>query len=83
MNMPPVKYIWRKKFNASTVLYICCRYALVANVVYLFALAGRLKEGVSHSPCVHPRKKAGTHLVSERSMTILTSCLRCLHSSDA
>ncbi|KAK0497314.1 hypothetical protein EDD18DRAFT_1161578 [Armillaria luteobubalina] len=37
-----VKYIWGSKFRLSTVLYLCCRYALVANVLYLLAIAGQL-----------------------------------------
>ncbi|KAK0218206.1 hypothetical protein IW262DRAFT_1122810 [Armillaria fumosa] len=37
-----VKYIWGSKFRLSTVLYICCRYALVANVLYLLAIARQL-----------------------------------------
>ncbi|KAL5496097.1 hypothetical protein ACEPAH_3014 [Sanghuangporus vaninii] len=37
-----VKYIWGKKFRFSTALYICCRYALIANVLYLAAIAGRI-----------------------------------------
>ncbi len=37
-----VKYMWGSKFKLSTVLYICCRYALVANVLYLLAIAKKL-----------------------------------------
>ncbi|KAG7086151.1 hypothetical protein E1B28_002111 [Marasmius oreades] len=37
-----VKYIWGSKFRLSTVLYIWCRYALVANVLYLLAIGNRL-----------------------------------------
>lgn len=43
-----VKYIWRKRFRISTLLYIFCRYALVANVVYLLAIAGKLSQGCDH-----------------------------------
>ncbi|EGN97622.1 hypothetical protein SERLA73DRAFT_161580 [Serpula lacrymans var. lacrymans S7.3] len=39
-----VKYIWGAKFKTSTVLYVCCRYALLANVLYLLAIAHVLKE---------------------------------------
>ncbi|KAF8879164.1 hypothetical protein BD779DRAFT_1676556 [Infundibulicybe gibba] len=41
------KYIWGARFRLSTALYICCRYALVANVVYLLTISGRLEQGVS------------------------------------
>ncbi|KAH7904440.1 hypothetical protein BJ138DRAFT_1019153, partial [Hygrophoropsis aurantiaca] len=34
-----VKYIWGVKFKFSTALYICCRYALLANLLYLLAIA--------------------------------------------
>ncbi|KAJ7901139.1 hypothetical protein B0H14DRAFT_2493470 [Mycena olivaceomarginata] len=37
-----VKYIWKERFRLSTALYIGCRYALVANVLYLLAIAHRL-----------------------------------------
>ncbi|KAF8069933.1 hypothetical protein FPV67DRAFT_1667839 [Lyophyllum atratum] len=37
-----VKYIWKQKFRISTVLYICCRYALVANVVYLLTISNKI-----------------------------------------
>ncbi|KAJ6527150.1 hypothetical protein B0H19DRAFT_869844, partial [Mycena capillaripes] len=37
-----VRYIWREKFRFSTALYICCRYALVANILYLLAIADKL-----------------------------------------
>ncbi|KAF8156564.1 hypothetical protein B0H34DRAFT_709679 [Crassisporium funariophilum] len=37
-----VKYFWNKKPTASTALYIACRYAMVANVLYTFALAEKL-----------------------------------------
>ncbi|PBK86648.1 hypothetical protein ARMGADRAFT_940293, partial [Armillaria gallica] len=37
-----VKYMWGSKFKLSTVLYICCRYALIANVLYLLAIAKKL-----------------------------------------
>jgi hypothetical protein len=34
-----VKYIWSRRFTISTILYICCRYALLANLLYLFAVS--------------------------------------------
>ncbi|EPQ56046.1 hypothetical protein GLOTRDRAFT_13648, partial [Gloeophyllum trabeum ATCC 11539] len=37
-----VKYIWGHKFRISTLLYVFCRYALVANILYLLAVAGKL-----------------------------------------
>ncbi|KAF4585119.1 hypothetical protein EYR40_001955 [Pleurotus pulmonarius] len=46
-----VKYIWGSKVRLSTTLYIFCRYALVANVLYLLAIANRLKQRV-HVPVV-------------------------------
>ncbi|KAJ8523059.1 hypothetical protein ONZ45_g390 [Pleurotus djamor] len=44
-----VKYIWGQSFRLSTILYIFCRYALLANVLYLLAIANKLQHG-SHSP---------------------------------
>ncbi|KAH8103439.1 hypothetical protein BXZ70DRAFT_1005859 [Cristinia sonorae] len=51
-----VKYVWRDKFRFSTVLYICCRYALMANVLYLLAISGKLtdKVGVGRQPAAPP-----------------------------
>ncbi|KAJ7021866.1 hypothetical protein C8F04DRAFT_1139587 [Mycena alexandri] len=37
-----VQYIWKERFRLSTALYIGCRYALVANILYLLAIAGQL-----------------------------------------
>lgn len=37
-----VEYIWRTKFQLSTVLYILCQYARVANVLYLLSIGGKL-----------------------------------------
>ncbi|KAH8103441.1 hypothetical protein BXZ70DRAFT_730264 [Cristinia sonorae] len=37
-----VKYIWQRKFGVPTALYILCRYALVANILYLLDIAGKL-----------------------------------------
>uniref|UniRef100_A0A0W0ETV2 DUF6533 domain-containing protein n=1 Tax=Moniliophthora roreri TaxID=221103 RepID=A0A0W0ETV2_MONRR len=37
-----VKYMWGTKPRLSTALYILCRYALVANVLYLLAIAKKL-----------------------------------------
>jgi len=37
-----VKYIWGSKFHLSTLMYILCRYSLVANVLYLLAISKKL-----------------------------------------
>ena len=43
-----VKYMWRnKKWRLSTFLYIACRYALPANILYLLAIAHKLGSRVS------------------------------------
>ncbi|KAL0570700.1 hypothetical protein V5O48_011263 [Marasmius crinis-equi] len=39
-----VEHIWRSKLRFSTVLYVLCRYALVANVLYLLAISKHLGE---------------------------------------
>ncbi|KAL1702024.1 hypothetical protein EV121DRAFT_187671, partial [Schizophyllum commune] len=39
-----VQYIWRRKFGLTTILYVCCRYALAANVLYLLAISGHIHE---------------------------------------
>ncbi|KAF5332916.1 hypothetical protein D9757_015243, partial [Collybiopsis confluens] len=39
-----VKYIWGAKIRISTIIYILCHYALVANVLYLLAISKVLKQ---------------------------------------
>ncbi|KAJ3789805.1 hypothetical protein GGU10DRAFT_26054 [Lentinula aff. detonsa] len=39
-----VEYLWTTKFRLSTFLYILCRYALLANTLYLVDIAGKLTE---------------------------------------
>ncbi|TCD61729.1 hypothetical protein EIP91_007996, partial [Steccherinum ochraceum] len=41
-----VQYLWRDKFRLSTILYVFCRYALVANVLYLLAISDKLTDEV-------------------------------------
>ncbi|KAJ6483136.1 hypothetical protein C8R45DRAFT_830398, partial [Mycena sanguinolenta] len=44
-----VQYIWKQKFRLSTALYIGCRYAMIANVLYLLAIANKLGHTVGSS----------------------------------
>ncbi|KAJ7312769.1 hypothetical protein DFH08DRAFT_821931 [Mycena albidolilacea] len=37
-----IQYIWNQRFRLSTALYIGCRYALLANVLYLLAIEDKL-----------------------------------------
>ncbi|KAF9000993.1 hypothetical protein BDQ17DRAFT_1492782, partial [Cyathus striatus] len=37
-----IKYIWLGKIRLSTFLYVCCRYAMVANVIFALALVEKL-----------------------------------------
>ncbi|KAJ3752989.1 hypothetical protein EV360DRAFT_54228, partial [Lentinula raphanica] len=39
-----VQYFWTSKVRLSTFLYILCRYALLANVLYLLDIAGKLTD---------------------------------------
>ncbi|KAJ3895216.1 hypothetical protein GG344DRAFT_86044 [Lentinula edodes] len=34
-----VKYIWGSRIRVSTIVYILCHYALLANVLYLLAIS--------------------------------------------
>ncbi|KAJ3789787.1 hypothetical protein GGU10DRAFT_342362 [Lentinula aff. detonsa] len=38
-----VKYIWGSKIRVSTIIYILCHYALLGNILYLFAISHMLK----------------------------------------
>ncbi|EJD05287.1 uncharacterized protein FOMMEDRAFT_105526 [Fomitiporia mediterranea MF3/22] len=42
-----VKYMWGRKFRFSTILYVFCRYALPANVLYVFAVTGKFSSKTS------------------------------------
>lgn len=45
-----VRYMWRsKEWKVSTFLYIFCRYALPANLLYLLAIANKLGSRVRYS----------------------------------
>jgi hypothetical protein len=37
-----VNYIWKKPFRLSTPLYLCCRYALAANLIYVLAISSEV-----------------------------------------
>ncbi|KAF8991231.1 hypothetical protein BDQ17DRAFT_1255132, partial [Cyathus striatus] len=37
-----VRYIWKVKFRPPTTLYVFCRYAMVANVIYVLAISGKI-----------------------------------------
>ncbi|KAI0759360.1 hypothetical protein BC629DRAFT_1657167 [Irpex lacteus] len=39
-----IQYMWTKRsvHRLSTLLYICCRYALLANILYLLAISNKL-----------------------------------------
>ncbi|KAJ3986009.1 hypothetical protein F5890DRAFT_1385045, partial [Lentinula detonsa] len=37
-----VEYIWKARLSFSTVFYIFCRYALLANVLYLLEISNLL-----------------------------------------
>lgn len=43
-----VRLVWRSRFRFSTLLYICCRYALVANVLYLLIIVNTLEPTQCH-----------------------------------
>ena len=48
-----VKYIWQgQRLTLITPLYILCRYALVANVLYLLAIGGELGQQVGIIACI-------------------------------
>ena len=38
------KLIWSQTLGVTTVLYVLCRYALVANVLYLLAISQLIDE---------------------------------------
>jgi hypothetical protein len=62
--------MWTKKslHRLSTILYILCRYAMVANVLYLLAVAGRLG-----SSCDTWYKFVGAISVAARA-AVLSTC---------
>jgi len=62
-----VRYMWGTKFRLSTLLYILCRYALVANILYLIAAAGWL-----HQSCDTWYKISGALSVLGRTAVLVT-----------
>jgi len=42
-----VRYIWGARFSLSTVFYVFCRYALVANLLYLLEISNILGSSLS------------------------------------
>ncbi|KAJ3801736.1 hypothetical protein GGU11DRAFT_768102 [Lentinula aff. detonsa] len=44
-----VEYIWKARLSLSTVFYIFCRYALLANVLYLLEISNLLGSSLSLS----------------------------------
>ncbi|KAF9254699.1 hypothetical protein L218DRAFT_938340 [Marasmius fiardii PR-910] len=70
-----VKYIWKaKKWQLSTILYVCCRYALVANVLYLLDIAQKLSSRVGF--CDVWYKIIGALSVFGRAAVIITLTAR-------
>jgi len=51
-----IAYIWFSRWRVSTILYFFCRYSLVANVVYVFAIS----EGFGGLDCTTGYKICGT-----------------------
>ncbi|KAJ3995605.1 hypothetical protein F5050DRAFT_1573241, partial [Lentinula boryana] len=43
-----VEYIWKARLSRSTVYYVFCRYALVANVLYLLEISNILGSRVRY-----------------------------------
>ncbi|KAF8233733.1 hypothetical protein L208DRAFT_1554759 [Tricholoma matsutake] len=72
-----VKYVWNARFRMSTFLYICCRYALVANIIYLLTISTKLGYMISGSLSVLGRAAviiiwtARTYAVFGRNRVIL------------
>ncbi|KAJ7200143.1 hypothetical protein GGX14DRAFT_466865 [Mycena pura] len=69
-----VEYMWKQRFRLSTALYICCRYALVANVLYLLAIAEKL--GSTVRQCNFWYKIIGALSVLGRAAVIAVFCIR-------
>lgn len=42
-----VRYIWSVKFRFTTLLYVLCRYAIMANTIYLLTITHKLNIRVS------------------------------------
>ncbi|KAH6891679.1 hypothetical protein BKA70DRAFT_1571856 [Coprinopsis sp. MPI-PUGE-AT-0042] len=34
-----IAYVWMRKRRVSTILYVCCRYSLVSNIVYILGIS--------------------------------------------
>ncbi|KAJ7438772.1 hypothetical protein B0H11DRAFT_2356679 [Mycena galericulata] len=69
-----VKYMWGQRFRLSTALYIGCRYALVANVLYMLAIANKL--GSTHPQCDSWYKVVGALSIIGRAAVIAVFTMR-------
>ncbi|RXW19910.1 hypothetical protein EST38_g5928 [Candolleomyces aberdarensis] len=34
-----IEYVWKQKWRISTFLYVLCRYALIANILYFLSIS--------------------------------------------
>jgi len=68
------QYIWRSRFSLSTWLYFGCRYALVANLVYLIVVLG--SNGRSSSSCYQGYLASGILSIIGRGCVLGTLGLR-------
>ncbi|TFY76951.1 hypothetical protein EWM64_g7061 [Hericium alpestre] len=51
-----VEHIWKAgRFRLSTILYVFCRYALPANVLYLLAISNKLGDQYALLRCGYRR----------------------------
>ncbi|KAJ7600522.1 hypothetical protein C8J56DRAFT_1156876, partial [Mycena floridula] len=68
-----VKYVWRSRFRLSTILYVFCRYALVANILYLLAISNKLNDSLT---CDQWYKVIGSLSVLGRLSVVVTMTMR-------
>ncbi|KAF9461019.1 hypothetical protein BDZ94DRAFT_1168500 [Collybia nuda] len=66
-----VEYVWKSTFRLSTILYMFCRYALVANVVYLLNISNKLNIQVSFFSCDYGYKVCSALSVLGRTAIII------------
>ncbi|KAF8229909.1 hypothetical protein L208DRAFT_1363512 [Tricholoma matsutake] len=66
-----VKYVWNARFRMSTFLYICCRYALVANIIYLLTISTKLGIRIFSSSCEAGYMISGSLSVLGRAAVII------------
>ncbi|KAF9461617.1 hypothetical protein BDZ94DRAFT_802324 [Collybia nuda] len=73
-----VQHIWRARFRISTILYVWCRYAMAANLIYLLTISNKINtkmrcwlQSLQYSECFWPSSHNQTYAIYDRNRGLL------------